>query len=99
MREKYKMPRMQEIHLILGRCEVANGWRQKWQMGGDRRMAVTLQLVSELGCTQMKISSWDTNLSNFDHLFPVRDKMKALEGAKEKFSPFKGIVDPTNYQK
>ena len=68
-------------------------------MGGGRRMAVTLHFVSELECTQSKISSWDIYLSNFYHLFPVRDQMNSVEGRKEKFDCFWGIVDPTNYQK
>ena len=75
-------------------------WSGKWVVevanGGSRRMAVTLHFVSELECTQSKISSWDIYLSNFYHLFPVRDQMKALEEVKVKFAGFKGIVDPTD---
>ena len=60
----------------------------EWQIGGDRRMAATQHFVSELECTQNKISSWDIYLSNFYHLFPVRDQMKAQEGVKVKFACF-----------
>ena len=39
---------------------------------------------------------WDTlYLSNYYPFSTVRDQMKALEGPKEKFDCFKGIVDPT----
>ena len=62
-------------------------------------MAITLHSVSELECTQSKISSSDTYLFNHYSFSTVRDQMKALEGPKEKFDCFKGIVDPTNYQK
>ena len=74
-------------------------WVAEWQIGGDRRMAVSQHFVSEMECTQSKISNWDIYLSNFYHLFPVRDQMKAVEGVHEKFDCFWGIVDPTNYQK
>ena len=97
--EKSKIPRMQEIHMIWSTQKWSGKWVVKWQIGGDRRMAVTLHFVSELECTQSKISSWDTYLSNSYHLFQVRDQMNSVEGRKEKFDCFWGIVDPTNYQK
>ena len=53
-------------------------------------MAVTQHFVSELECIQSKISSWDIYLSNFYHLFPVRDQMNSVEGRKEKFDCFWG---------
>ena len=59
-------------------------------------MAASQHFVSEMECTQSKISTRDTYLSNFYHLFPVRDQMKALEEVKVKFAGFKGIVDPTD---
>ena len=58
-------------------------------------MAVTLHSVIQPECTQRKISSSDTYLSNYYPFSTVRDQMKALEGPKEKFDCFKGIVDPT----
>ena len=62
-------------------------------------MAVTLHSVIQPECTQRIISSSDTYLSNYYPFSTVRDQIKALEGSKEKFDCFKGIVDPTNYQK
>ena len=99
MREKYKIPRMEEIQLSWSTQIWTGKWVAEWQIGGDRRMAVSQHFVSELECTQSKISSWDTYLSNFYHLFPVLDQMNPVEGRKEKFDCFWGIVDPTNYQK
>ena len=64
-----------------------NRWRLH-KIGGAHRMAVTLHSVSEPECTQRKISSSDTYLSNYHPLFPVRDKMNAVEGPKEKFDCF-----------
>ena len=61
-------------------------------------MAVTLHSVIQPECTQRKISSSDTYLSNYYPFSTVRDQMKALEGPKEKFDCFKGIVDPTDLQ-
>ena len=97
--EKYKIPRMQEIHMIWSTQKWSGKWVVKWQIGGAHRMAVSQHFVSEMECTQSKIFSWDTYLSNFYQLFPVHDQMKAVEGRKEKFACFKGTVDPTNYQK
>ena len=83
--------KIEQIHWIL--------WSEtKWQIGGAHRMAVSQHFVSEMECTQSKISTWDIYLSNFYQLFPVHDQMKAVEGRKEKFACFKGTVDPTNYQ-
>ena len=78
--------------------EVAFG-RRKWQMGGGGRMAVSLDSVNESEWSQSKISCWDTHLTNFYRLFPVRDQMKALEGSKVKFPCFLGIVHPTIFQR
>ena len=84
--------KIEQIHWIL--------WPEtKWQIGGAHRMAVSQHFVSEMECTQSKISTWDIYLSNFYQLFPVHDQMKAVEGRKEKFACFKGTVDPTNYDK
>ena len=83
--------KIEQIHWIL--------WSEtKWQIGGAHRMAVSQHFVSEIECTQSKISTWDIYLSNFYQLFPVRDQMKAQEGVKVKFACFKGIVDPTDFQ-
>ena len=83
--------KIEQIHWIL--------WSEtKWQIGGAHRMAVSQHFVSEMECTQSKISTWDIYLSNFYQLFPVRDQMKAQEGVKVKFACFKGIVDPTDFQ-
>ena len=55
--------------------------------------------LHKIGGAHRKISSSDTYLSNYYPFSTVRDQMKALEGSKEKFDCFKGIVDPTKYQK
>ena len=68
------------------------------KIGGAHRMAVTLHSVIQPECTQRIISSSDTYLSNYYPFSTVRDQMKALEGSKEKFDCFKGIVDPTDLQ-
>ena len=99
LNEKSKIPRMQEIHMIWSTQKWSGKWVVKWQIGGAHRMAVSRHSVSEMECTQSKIYCWDIYLSNFYHLFPVHDQMKAVEGRKEKFACFKGTVDPTNYQK
>ena len=57
----------------------------KWHFGGDCRMAVSLHSVNESEWNQSKISSLDTYLSNFYHLFPMRDQIKAVEGTEVKF--------------
>ena len=74
-----------------------NRWRLH-KIGGAHRMAVTLHSVIQPECTQRIISSSDTYLSNYYPFSTVRDQMKALEGPKEKFDCFKGIVDPTDLQ-
>ena len=96
--EKSKIPRMQEIHMIWSTQKWSGKWVVKWQIGGAHRMAVSQHFVSEIECTQSKISTCDIYLSNFYQLFPVRDQMKAQEGLKVKFACFKGIVDPTDFQ-
>ena len=64
-----------------------NRWRLH-KIGGAHRMAVTLHSVIQPECTQRIISSSDTYLSNYYPFFPVRDKMNAVEGRKEKFDCF-----------
>ena len=82
------------------------GFLMKWHLGGGSGKSAAevewLYLWTQWmnrSVSQSKISCWDTHLTNFYRLFPVRDQMKALEGSEVKFPCFLGIVHPTIFQR